>query len=353
MYLKMSIKLVNIALASAFYEQKKNYLHTYLLFIIKAFAGRSVLDLKEISNELHTIFGIHMPISSLKQILSLDNGKFFCINKLSRHRWTIELTVDGKSEYSNIYENEIKQSGRLEVFYNSLLEFSKRKFRQSFSLDELKLKVQEFVIDNLIDISLKRPDNSLNERTLNRFGRVFINYIFYIKKNSVENAQIFEDVWKGTIIWNEIRKPELSREALKRYEARYDAELALHLRRYARKNYFILSLYVFFTFLSVLAFIGVNILEAKMRAIGVRNFAWLTMWAGPIVIFLIPAIRSFVKHEKVWLAILFILLKSEKNRLKAIQKETFRAEYEKNNGKPQTLAKIISNFSDPSNELIA
>lgn len=58
----MSNQLINIALASAFYEKQKNYLDTYLPFVIKSFHTDQILDLKEVSDSLSDVFGIQIPI---------------------------------------------------------------------------------------------------------------------------------------------------------------------------------------------------------------------------------------------------------------------------------------------------
>lgn len=218
----MSNQLINIALASAFYEKQKNYLDTYLPFIIKSFHKKQILDLKEVSDSLGDVFGIQIPINSIKQILSSQDKKIFQINKQSKHNWSICLTVEGKSELEQIIASEERQANKLAIFYNSIVDFSIKEFKTTYSIDEINHKVQNFIIENLIEISVKKTSFSLEkEYEKNGFEQIFVNYLLHIKNTSLENTETFDDIWKGTIIWNEMRKPDLQREEQK-FEKRLD-----------------------------------------------------------------------------------------------------------------------------------
>ena len=218
----MSNQLINIALASAFYEKQKNYLDTYLPFVIKSFHTDQILDLKEVSDSLSDVFGIQIPIYSIKQILSSQDKKIFQINKQSKHSWSICLTTEGKSELEQIIASEERQANKLAIFYNSIIEFSIKEFKKTYSLEEINHKVQNFIIENLIDISVKKTSFSLEkEYDKNGFEQIFVNYLLYIKNTSLENTETFDDIWKGAIIWNEMRKPDLQREEQK-FEKRLD-----------------------------------------------------------------------------------------------------------------------------------
>lgn len=218
----MANQLINIALASAFYEKQKNYLDTYLPFLIKSFHKDQILDLKEISDFLSDVFGIQIPINSIKQILSSQDKKVFQINKQSKHNWSICLTIEGKSELEQILDNEERQANKLTIFYNSIVDFAIREFKTTYTLEEVNIKVQNFIIENLIEISVQKTSFTLEkEYEKNGFEQIFVNYLLYIKNTSLENTETFDDIWKGTIIWNEMRKPDLQREEQK-FEKRLD-----------------------------------------------------------------------------------------------------------------------------------
>jgi hypothetical protein len=218
----MSNQLINIALASAFYEKQKNYLDTYLPFVIKSFHTNQILDLKEVSDSLSDVFGIQIPINSIKQILASQDKKIFQINKQSKHNWSICLTPEGKLELEQIITSEERQANKLSIFYNSIVDFSNKEFNKVYSLDEVNDKVQNFIIENLIEISVKKTSFSLDkEYEKNGFEQIFVNYLLHIKTTSLENTETFDDIWKGTIIWNEMRKPDLQREEQK-FEKKLD-----------------------------------------------------------------------------------------------------------------------------------
>ena len=116
-----------------FYEKQKNYLDTYLPFVIKSFHTDQILDLKEVSDSLSDVFGIQIPIYSIKQILSSQDKKIFQINKQSKHSWSICLTTEGKSELEQIIASEERQANKLEIFYNSIIDFSIKEFKKTYS----------------------------------------------------------------------------------------------------------------------------------------------------------------------------------------------------------------------------
>jgi hypothetical protein len=182
----MTNQLINIALASAFYEKKKNYLDTYLPFIIKAFQAKQILDLKEISDFLNSVFGIQTPIYSIKQIIAGQDRVIFQVNKQSKHIWSICLTPEGKTELDNIVLSEERQANKLMIFYNSIIDFANKEFRKSYKLHEISLKVQNFIIENLIEISVKKTSFSLEKDSeKNGFEQMFVNYLLFIKSTSV------------------------------------------------------------------------------------------------------------------------------------------------------------------------
>lgn len=218
----MSNQLINIALASAFYEKQRNYLDTYLPFVIKSFHNHQILDLKEVSDSLSDVFGIQIPINSIKQILSSQDKRIFQINKPSKHNWSICLTPEGKSELEQIITSEERQTNKLAIFYNSIVDFSNKEFKKVYSLEDVNNKVHNFIIENLIEISVNKTSFSLDkEYEKNGFEQIFVNYLLHIKTTSLENTETFDDIWKGAIIWNEMRKPDLQREEQK-FEKKLD-----------------------------------------------------------------------------------------------------------------------------------
>ena len=240
----MSNQLINIALASAFYEKKRNYLDTYIPFLIKAFQSNHILDLKELSDFLNSVFGIQIPINSIKQILAIDEKKIFQIKKISKHSWSICLTNEGKKELEEIIESEDRQANKLAIFYNSIIDFSNKEFNQKYTLEEVNHKVQNFIIENLIEISVKKTSFTLESNyEKNGFEQIFINYLLFIKNTSIENTETFDDIWKGAIIWNEMRKPDLQRE-----EQKFEKKLDIYI-----DTNFILSLLGFHNYIINLA----------------------------------------------------------------------------------------------------
>ena len=85
----MDNKLVNIALASVFFEQQRNFLETYFPFVLKSFQGNTVLDLKQIKSNIDALFNIDLPYNTIKGILDKNKTNTFQIQKIGKQDWRI------------------------------------------------------------------------------------------------------------------------------------------------------------------------------------------------------------------------------------------------------------------------
>ena len=199
--------LVNIALASSFYEENKNPLDIYYPFILNSFINKEVVKLEELSSILKTNFNIDIPIYSIKNIL--DRKEVFVIKKITKTNWEISLTKEGKNEVAEIIKSEEKKNRELKKLYSKFIEFSRKNFDKEYKETEIESKIQTFIINNLVDISIEKIDIDKKNRDNKTFEKHLINFIKYIKDYDNELTNIFEGIWKGIVIWNELRKDKL------------------------------------------------------------------------------------------------------------------------------------------------
>ena len=199
--------LVNIALASSFYEENKNPLDTYYPFILNSFINKEVVKLEDLSSILKTNFNIDIPIYSIKNIL--NRKEVFVINKITKTNWEVSLTKEGKDELAAIIKSEEKKNRELKKLYLKFIEYSSKNFGKEYNETEIESKIQIFIINNLVDISIEKIDIDKKNGDNKTFEKHLINFINYIKDYDNELTNIFEDIWKGIVIWNELRKDKL------------------------------------------------------------------------------------------------------------------------------------------------
>lgn len=205
--------LVNIALATAIFEEQKNYLDTYHPFIIKIFASKSCYSIEEISSNLKT-FEINLPIHSIKNILVRKENNIYKINKSSKASWEITLSQKGITELNSLIVEEKKIETQLSSFYLSFIDFSEKEFKQTYDLNDVEDLVIKFIQRNIIDISINTEDKHIHDH-FNGFDKTFVLFLSHIKKTNLELTVVFDKIWKGTVIWNELRKEDLQKVSLK------------------------------------------------------------------------------------------------------------------------------------------
>ena len=199
--------LINIALASSFYEEKRNPLDTYFPFVLNAFVKTEIIELKELSDNLKSNFKIDIPLYSIKNII--NRNSIFSIKKESKTKWFISLTSNGKDELNRIKKSEKEIINKLTSFYNKFIEFTTSKFKVKYQTTDTENNIHKFIINNLVDISIEQLGLTIENDKHKEFEKHFILFLNYIKQNEFSLVEIFDDLWKGVVIWNEIRKDDL------------------------------------------------------------------------------------------------------------------------------------------------
>lgn len=222
----MDNKLINIALASVFFEQQKNFLETYFPFVLKAFQSHSILNLKQIKESIDLTFGMNLPYQTIKGILEKNKTNTFQIKKISKQDWQISLSEKGKIELAAIIENEATQNDKLNIFYQSFIDYVAESSGHLYDYDIVQQLIKEFIINNLIDLSIKGVNNQHNDKNsdLLTFEKSFVNFLLHIKRFSPHNTETFDNLWKGTIIWNELKK-----DGLNENDSKFNKRIALYI----------------------------------------------------------------------------------------------------------------------------
>lgn len=202
--------LVNIALATAIFEERKNYLDTYHPFILKIFKPNSFQTIDEISKKLNSKFDLNLPIHSIKNIIVRKENDIYKINKTSKSTWQINLTQKGITELNNLNTEEKRIETKLSSFYYSFKEFAEKNFKKNYELNKVEDLVKNFVKQNIINISVQKEIQQINDHN-KEFDKHFVLFLSHIKQKSLELTEVFDMLWKGTVIWNELKKEDIQK----------------------------------------------------------------------------------------------------------------------------------------------
>lgn len=205
--------LVNVALATAIFEERKNFLDTYFPFLLKIFTSNSFLSIDEISINLNSYFGFNLPIHSIKSIVVRKENDIFKINKKNKGKWEVNLTPKGITELNSLNTEENKIETRLSSFYYNFKEFSEKKFKKNYTINLVEDLVKNFVKNNILDISINNEIQQIHNQN-NEFDKHFILFLSHIKKTSPVLTEIFATIWKGIVIWNELKKEDFQQVSL-------------------------------------------------------------------------------------------------------------------------------------------
>lgn len=222
----MERKLINIAIVNTFFEEKKNLLDTYYPFVLKSFVNKKICNLKDISDTIKSVFDFELPINSIKNILSKNPTVFQSIKK-SKSEWEISLSNIGDAELAKLNEAEKKVENRINNFYSVFVDFSNKTIKTNYNIDDIKVLVNKFILNNLLKISLETISDDSNGN-LDSFDKHFIYFLAFINNNSPELVETFETLWKGSIIWNELKKESFEDT---------DIKLKKHLSIYIDTNF--------------------------------------------------------------------------------------------------------------------
>ena len=199
--------LVNVALATAIFEERKNFLDTYYPFLLKTFIPNHFHTIDEISKNLNSSFGFNLPIHSIKSIIVRNENSIFKINKSKKGKWEVNLTQKGITELNSLNAEENKIETSLSSFYYNFKEFSEKKFKKNYDIKLVEDLVKNFIKKNILDISLNNEIKQINNYD-NEFDKHFILFLSYIKNTNTELTEIFATIWKGIVIWNELKKED-------------------------------------------------------------------------------------------------------------------------------------------------
>lgn len=205
--------LVNIALANAIFEEKKNYIDTYYPFLLKTFQLNEISNLEQLSKNLKDLLGLDLPIHSIKDILHRKNESIFQVKKITKADWRITLNSDGKTELNDLLKREEEIDIEHSEFYTKFRDFSNRNEPSPYNLDDIKGLVESFIKQNIIHLSTKN-EAQIKNGELNGFEKEFILFLAHIKSSDSKMTTVFEHLWKGTIIWNELMKDDQERVSL-------------------------------------------------------------------------------------------------------------------------------------------
>lgn len=223
----MENKLVNVAIANAFYEERKNLLDTYYPFVIKSFNEKNICSLDDISKTIKSFFDIELPINTIKNILS-KNQSTFQIKKETKARWNISLSRPGQLELTNLIENEKKTEKRIASFYVFIKEFAEKQFKKKYEITDLTRQIDNFVQKNLYALSVDKLDQNSANGYDTEFEKIFIQALTFLNDHNSEFIDIFDDIWKGSVIWNELKKESFEET---------DKKLGKHLTVFVDTNF--------------------------------------------------------------------------------------------------------------------
>jgi len=209
----MKEKLVNIALVSAFYEERKNLLDTYYPFLLETFDSRSINTIQEISERIKSIYDIELPINSIKNLISRFREQFQ-VNKADRSNWSVEISKEGITELVNLKKNEEATERNLNSFYTAFQEYAKL-HKIELERNIIKEGIEKFVLRNLLQISFDKQNSRKEYVTNESFDKIFIYFLSYINEESQDLQETFESIWKGFIIWNEFKKQNFNETDIK------------------------------------------------------------------------------------------------------------------------------------------
>jgi hypothetical protein len=208
-FTKMEKKLINLAIATAIYEESRNYLDTYLPFIIKSFENSPEFGLVDLKHSLLNSTGIDLPIHSLKNILSRNEKTVFSLLKKNKGDWKIAISEKGKNQLLKIIINEKKVESKLNSFYEQFILFSKDKLGAEIKINEVGQEIYNFINSNLLAISIDKNEfRGRKNNEVSGFEKAFIAFLIYIKEIGGTDLDTFDDIWKGTVIWNELLADE-------------------------------------------------------------------------------------------------------------------------------------------------
>ena len=201
--------IVNYALASAIFEEKKNFLDTYFPFVLRSFENCNILILDELAHMLTKNFCISLPIHSLKDIIRRKKDSIFHINRKRDSNWEIQLGQQGREELNAIIYNEKKVESQINSFYFNFVKFSDSTFGIKYEIDKIGDLVSEFINLNLFEVT-NNAKSPKRYQVTDDFSKHFVSFLAFINQYRIDLTEIFEAIWKGTIIWKELRKADTS-----------------------------------------------------------------------------------------------------------------------------------------------
>ncbi len=210
----MSNKLINYALAKSIYSEKKNYLDTFTPFILKILSELNApISINKLDELLKKSFDLKIPLNTIKSILSLLNNQKVIDLKSDDKHYLSSINQNGHKVASQTIENEKIIGRRLQKFWESFIEFSKKNYPQQYEANDLEKKIIDFIEKNIVNLvehtmEIDGPELRSIDNHADDFSKQFSHFISSIEKTDNELCGIFEEMIKGSILWNEIVKKE-------------------------------------------------------------------------------------------------------------------------------------------------
>ncbi|MDC7243778.1 MAG: hypothetical protein PQJ44_07620 [Sphaerochaetaceae bacterium] len=218
--------LTNIALANALYEENKNYFDAYFPFILKLFIESKTHNLKNISEKLKDNYDIELPIHSIQNILIEKDKDIIQINKSIKKNWVVCLSDKGTKELAELLDYEKKIERRITRFHYECMTYCNNLFGNSYTKENIQELVKKFLINHLVEVSIYSDlSKKMKISSLDGFEKQFILFLNNINEQASELCEVFEEIWKGVIIWNELSK----HDDIKKYERNFEGELEVFI----------------------------------------------------------------------------------------------------------------------------
>ena len=210
----MSKQLVNVAMANAIFEKKKNFIDTYFPFVLKAFENETSCTILDLSNSIKQIFDFELPINSIKDVLTKRENKIFHIHKKGKYEWHISLTAMGMQELSSVLNQEKVIEENLNHFYSSFIQYCQEELNiPNISISKAERIIQNFISSNLTSLSISKAGGEETKPfdSLDKFEKYIVLFLADSREHDEAITRSFDDMWKGMVIWNELKKADLSK----------------------------------------------------------------------------------------------------------------------------------------------
>jgi predicted transcriptional regulator len=221
--------LVHFALAKTLYSEKKNYLETFAPFVLDILASQDkVLSINEVSDILSNSYQLTIPFHTIQSIIRhLNNKQFIDITDKNKANIRFVISEKGKQECSDFQTNEDDVSRKLNKLFIEFNKFVNTKYQVKYELSYVQTEIIGFIKKNLPKLAIFAMNDIEDENGyLSEFDLHCIDFIGEIEQHEPELFTTFNELLRGSILWNEIRKENLM-SSLRFYATKFKVETIL------------------------------------------------------------------------------------------------------------------------------